>query len=224
MQQPKIYNYTIPANGAVQLLASNRNIFLFEATGPITIKGDTFGAVEGVIAGQGLRNVPFGRLELFDETGSPNTIRILLAPDEFVNQIFSGSVQLVAASMDTLRTPLAATADFEEAVNTAAATARPIFLPAVNTGGVVLDSGYEIQISSTALIYGVLLAKSGAAPASLVDGEVVAMSSPISLTGGGFVAHLKLDVPKLIAAGKGLYMVTNIATSTRFAGYRWRAL
>ena len=61
----------------------------------MTVRGDTFGTLPSLVAGQGLKSVPFNRLELVDTSGAPNTVSILLTPAEFINQVFSGSVAVV---------------------------------------------------------------------------------------------------------------------------------
>ncbi len=208
MKQLQVYTYTIAALGSVQIPATNDNFIVLASTGPVSVRGDTFGKLPSLVAGQGLKMVPFQRLELIDESGAPNTVTILLAPVEFVNQVFSGSVNVVgelaldAATMIGVQRPELPTHNWQSIAAAAAGAPITVFLPAANVNGAIVWAASATEVNA-ALIHMTLLAKASA-PAGLVDGEVIA-SSVVSAIGANMHSNIFLPRPQRIAAGLGLY-------------------
>lgn len=213
MKQLQAYTYTLPANGSVQIPAPNDNFIIQASTGPVSVRGDTFGKMAGLVAGQGLKSVPFNRLELFDESGAPNTVTILLSPVEFINQVFSGSVvvpggvALVQATIDALTRPELPTAFWNSTAQMAVNTAQTVFLAAANTNGAIIWTA-ESADWSTGNGVAAFVAKA-TTPANPADGSVVAQSW---YTGGETKSLLgiRLARPVRIPAGLGLYFIGNL--------------
>lgn len=212
MKQLQVYTYTIPALGSVQIPAPNDNWIVTASTGQLAVRGDTFGKLTGIVAGQGLKSVPFSRLELIDESGAPNTVTILLAPVEFVNQVFSGSVTLVQPSIDSLanliRRPLAATGSYKATTLINANVADPVFLAAANVNGAILLTAQMCGRDAAGFARQAFITKA-TAPANILDGEVILQSEALlndtAATTGG-----QLDGAQFIPAGLGLYYITDL--------------
>ena len=99
----KIYTVTIAANQNVLLPAPNTHFFIISSTGPIAVMGDTFSQIDGLTTGQGMNNLPFNKLTLIDQSGSANTVKILIAPGEFTNQIIAATVSLSSSTIQAMR-------------------------------------------------------------------------------------------------------------------------
>lgn len=90
MKPSAFYEFTVPAWGAYTLTVSGDYFKILAATGAVSVKGK-WGELKKLIAGQGLEASPFDRLELRDETGAPNTIRLFIGDEKFIDGM-AGSV------------------------------------------------------------------------------------------------------------------------------------
>ena len=90
MKPSAFYEFTVPAWGAYTLTVSGDYFKILAATGAVSVKGK-WGELKKLIAGQGLEASPFDRLELRDETGAPNTIRVFIGDEKFIDGM-AGSV------------------------------------------------------------------------------------------------------------------------------------
>lgn len=219
MDALRYYDFTLAANGVQMLTVSGKNFRIQSQTGAVDVTVDSVGTLPGLLTGQGLKNVPFSRLTLRDASGAPNVGQILVAPEEFIDNrtygvstIAGGSVDLAAATLNTITRPLLAGASWSNAA-TLGAGATNIFLPAANVNGAIIHSAYSQDISAGAVLQS-FLAKN-AAPASVLDGEVVALSQYAPVTGNS-VQNIAMTQPLRIAAGLGLYFYSSAAGS---AGY-----
>lgn len=220
MRQIQRYTYTLPALGSVQIPAGNENFHITEATGPLTVRGDTFGSLGGLVAGQGLKGVPFNRLELFNETAAPNTVTVLLSPAEFVNQVFSGAVTVTSPRLAVSQAEYAPNF-FATAGAIAANTPQTVFAAGVNTNGVIIVAA-EMGDFFAAQGLQTFVAKA-TAPAAINDGQIVCMTSHVSNSGatligvgGSLRTHYRLN------PGVGLYFISSVAgspTGTRHCSY-----
>jgi len=235
MKELQQYTYTIPANGSVQIPASNDNFIIQAASGPLAVRGNTFGRLSGVVAGQGLKMVPFDRLELFDESGAPNTVTLLMSPAEFVNQTFSGSVTIVGGVLTDaqLRASPVFVRDRMEAPSGtwtnaalwgAANTSVNIFTAGVNVNGAIIWAVGANDQSGGGLTQA-FVAKA-TAPATVNDGDVIAMTRNQILSGAAvFYKELELMTPQRIAPGLGLWFISGFAGSAAGNRYaRWTLL
>ncbi|WP_288254041.1 hypothetical protein [uncultured Hydrogenophaga sp.] len=205
MKQIQIYTYVVPANGSVQVPATNDNFIVLAASGPVTVRGDTFGTLPNLMAGQGLKAVPFNRLELKDESGAPNTVTLLMSPAEFVNQVFSGSVSLDSATLLTLVRPLLPGTNWRDTSTAVANTPLTVVAPGANVNGILVHSleSYDINVNMTNQVF---IAKASA-PANVTDGEVIAQSLPLAV-GTNVMLGIRREVPTRVAPGLGLYFIS----------------
>ena len=99
----KINPFTIPANGSFSLLAVGDYFKVLDATGTFEVTGDTFGTMGAIKAGQGLDNTPFARLTFRDTSGGANTLSVLTAGENFVDDRVTGEVSVIDASAAQVR-------------------------------------------------------------------------------------------------------------------------
>lgn len=92
MLPTKSYTLTIPAGSVNRLLIQGEYFKILSATNAITVNSD-FGVLEDLIAGQGLESTPFEWLLLTNKTGLPNTIKILIGDQNFVDGM-SGAIAI----------------------------------------------------------------------------------------------------------------------------------
>lgn len=228
MKELQQYTYTIPANGSVQIPAANDNFIIQASTGPLAVRGNTFGRMRGLVAGQGFKQVPFERLELFDESGAPNTVTLLMSPAEFVNQTFSGSVVIVgaqaldAATINALIRPEQKTGSAVTSAALVAATAQQLIAPGVNVNGIVLLSAGFQAVNAGVSMYVNIVAKASA-PASLVDGDVIVNGQTQNFT-GGTACNGNLSITQYLDPGLGLYIIGTGAAPSCYSHARWKAL
>lgn len=95
MRASKLYPFLIPANGSINLLVSGDYFKIKSATGSISVTGDSFGTLAGMLPGQGLRDTDYTRLTLTDETGAPNAGYILVSDGTFVDDRVTGEVSVI---------------------------------------------------------------------------------------------------------------------------------
>lgn len=215
MRQLQTYSYTIPAFGSLPIPAANDNFIILAATGTVTVRGDTFGTLANLVAGQGLKMVPFNRLELIDTSGAPNTVTILLTPAEFVNQVFSGSVSVVgdlglnAATLASLTRPTLPTGSWNSTATMVANTPLTIFTAAANVNGAILLNAESVDVVSSNQMQA-FVAKA-TAPATVFDGEVITSTGFANSTVGNVEARCKLTMEARIAPGLGLFFISSVA-------------
>lgn len=230
MKELQQYTYTIPANGSVQIPATNDNFYVQASTGPVAVRGNTFGRMRAMVAGMGLRNVPFDRLELFDESGAPNTVTLLMTPAEFVNNTFSGSVTVVGGNLTDAQLRASRvlmtqaeqpSASFNATGGIAANTPQTVFPAAANPNGAIVLSAHIAGVCTTWNAQA-LLAKA-TAPATVNDGEAIAVGSSVHLVAAGPFVYDKgdLTVPQFVAPGLGLYFISAGALSSRVNACRY---
>jgi hypothetical protein len=65
------------------------------SSGSLTVTGDTFGSLGGMLQGQGLRDTDFKRLTLTDETGAINNGYLLVSDGNFVDDRITGEVSVI---------------------------------------------------------------------------------------------------------------------------------
>jgi len=206
-----LYDFTLPANGSQQIQADANFYKILTASGDVSVTRDGGSTVKPMRAGRGERNVQFLSLTIKDLSGAPNSGTILVGDSDFIDDT------IVLSSAINLR-PEASSGNFVSATNLAVGS-NTIFLPGANTNGVILQSVREHAYNAAGIVWG-LLSKSGAAPATIVDGDGVGIPEYI---GAGFT-NLKIEKDLLIPAGHGLYVYALSVSTIRGAAYRWKAL
>lgn len=208
MKQLETYTYTIPAGGSIQIPAPNDNFYVNASTGPLSVRGDTFGRLRGLVAGQGLKGVPFNRLELIDESGAPNTVTILLTPAEFVNQVFSGSVSIIGgvltdAQLRASRVPVRAELPYSISTTVSMVSgAATLLTPAQNTNGFVIANLEAAGTATAGVGNGTFLAKTSA-PTTLTDGDLLGLAGLYQAGATNTIIGKVQNV--VVPAGKGIY-------------------
>ena len=245
LSSAKVYTITLPANGSFLLPSPNTNFFITGATGLVAVQGDTFGQIDGLGAGQGLNGVPFNRLTLIDQSGAANTVKILVAPGEFTNQILAGIVNLAAGSTVGLSAgatvglsagatvsitasqvlqmirPEGHTNYFVDGSAMAANTPTQLVAPATNVNGVLILSAAlsDFQASSVANV--VTLLSNTATPTSPTNGAIylsTAENQFVSASGIWYSGQLNFE--QFVPAGQGLYICSAVATAVNAAVIR----
>lgn len=95
LKPTKVYPVSMQPGESVQLLVQGSYFKIASSTGVLDVTGDTFGTIEGVLAGQGLRGYPFQRLTLRDRSGVGNVVRLLVADELFIDDRITGSVEVI---------------------------------------------------------------------------------------------------------------------------------
>lgn len=94
MKPAKIYTYTVPAGGSVNILVEGSFFKVLACAGPVSVTGD-FGKLGPILAGQGLRGQNSSNFMVNDESGADNVVRILIADDGFIDDRISGEVSVI---------------------------------------------------------------------------------------------------------------------------------
>lgn len=84
MLPAKIYTIILAANGTSSQLVSGRFFKILTCTGSLNVTSD-FGRLEGIGTGQGVEKTPFNYLTLTDVSGATNTVKIVVADENFID-------------------------------------------------------------------------------------------------------------------------------------------
>lgn len=95
MLPTNIYTFTIGPSSVYQLQVAGDLFKILSSTGSLKVRADKDILISGMGAGQGVQNVHFERLELTNETGSNNTVRILIGDPDFIDGLI-GSVSVTS--------------------------------------------------------------------------------------------------------------------------------
>lgn len=99
MKPTNIYTLNIGALAAANLTVEGEYFKILNSTGPVDVVSD-FGALRGLIAGQGLQKTPFKRLLITDASGAENTVRVLISDENFIDGL-TGNVNLSKSVVPT---------------------------------------------------------------------------------------------------------------------------
>lgn len=147
-------------------------------------------------------NAIFKQIKLSWVAQAGKKIRLMYSTGERVVPAFSaqlsisGNVSMVDAGEDYNGT-------FKSTSSLVGLTAEQVFSAATNTNGAIVFSAYGCAYNGGNQILA-LIAKAGA-PATLIDGDVLASSIWASTAS---IANLQLLQPMKVAAGKGLYFIS----------------
>lgn len=90
----QIYDFSLPANGARELLVEGSYYRILSATGAVEVRRNGGSALGPIYAGQGER-AEFNRLTLIDKSGSNNNGFVIVADDTFIDDRVSGEVSVI---------------------------------------------------------------------------------------------------------------------------------
>lgn len=238
MKQNFIELITVPFNaGESKLFAISGQYFeLIDATNPVDVLlSEVNGAQRGVMrsaeASFNLKDTDFATVQLYSATAQ--TIRFAYGTGEAGTRRAAGAVSIVgtvpvsgpltdaqlrATPVVVNGRPSAPTGNWVNQILVAANTAINVFTGASNVNGaIVWAAGANDQ--NAAGTPQSFLAKA-TAPASIVDGDVIAMTKNQILSSAPmFYKELELVQPQFIPAGLGLWFISAFAGSA--VGYRY---
>jgi len=151
----KTYDFTMDAGGSAQVLAVGTYFRIQTCTGALSVVGE-FGEVSPILAGQGLKDSPFTRLQLKNLTAFPNSGSIIVASDEFVDQqmVLSGVVSTNQNTYSNVGQNDVTVTTSSQQILAARAARRALVIQNKNTSGsiwlsltgpAVVGSGIELQ-------------------------------------------------------------------------------
>jgi len=203
---------------------------LLSTTGPVTVEfyyqGREIAERRDVEAGfaEQFRVAQFDRVDITSATAQTVQWETALGSEIRYDRgaaTISGSVDLNAGTLlaleETTNIPKLPGADFQTFAAFVGGTPITVFTPAANVNGAIIWDAEAADLTTGAFS---LIAKAGAAPTTLVDGEVIAISN----FGPGSSGALSLKRPARIAAGKGLYYIAAAAGSAHQKTARYTLL
>lgn len=221
----QVYDFNLTAGGSQTILAGGAYLRILTATGAVDVIVEGKGTMPNLLAGQGLKDLPFQRVVLRDKSGAPNSGTILVASSEFVdNRLFGTfdlspstlaaleSVDLNTPTLNTLTRPLLPLSAWSDVTGALAPnTALTVFSAAANTNGAIIHDLQASDVITGSTGVGGFCARATApnSIATFIDDTVVLqIESRLNLGGNTFVTA-KLEKATRIAAGKGLFYLQN---------------
>lgn len=219
-----VYDFTLTAGGSYRLPASGSYFRIMSATGAVNVTVEGRGKLTSMQAGQALQGVDFDALIIQDASGAGSTGQILVASAEFKDNRLNGTVDLSAASLQALESidlnpttrniltrPLQYTSSYQSQASLAANTPEVVIPPADNLNGAILLRFHASNYPANGNLE-TLVAKA-TAPASIIDGKIVARASQLWPNGSAtnIQSEIRVENPVLIPAGMGLYYIANAA-------------
>lgn len=213
LKPAKIYPFTIGAYEALPLLVQGSYFKIASSTGVLDVTGDTFGTIEGVLAGQGLRGHAFQRLTLRDRSGAANVVRLLVADELFVDDRITGEVSVIdgnkarsiAGAAMAWRISSYATVAGNRALSqiwNPAGSGRRIIVDAMLAGGTMAN---DLAWGLTSVMLGGL------------SGDAIAALSGVAAPGTAAQARVQeqASFPATAIAG-GMFIQANVSQRVRF--------
>lgn len=94
MQPSAIYTFDVPAYSTYTLRVAGQYFKILSASNPINIRTENQD-LKGLVAGQGQEKTPFSYINFTDSSGFTNTIRVVVADQNFVDGL-TGSIAISA--------------------------------------------------------------------------------------------------------------------------------
>lgn len=213
-----LYDFTLPANGSQQVQADANFYKILTASGDVSITRDGGSTVKPMRAGRGERNVQFLTLTIRDLSGAPNSGTILVGDSDFIDDT------IVLSNAISVR-PESVSGTYSVSAALAANTAVEVLAPGGNTAGLIVMAAGCTNESTTGLAGVTLIAKAGAAPTTIHQGDVLLREMNFGQGSSWQSYGAQLSTPQFVAAGLGLYWISTLVTpaaSTRHV--RWKAL
>jgi len=223
MTPTKIYSLLIPAGGSFQLQAVGDYFKLVSASADVEVRGDTFGTIGVIKAGQGLRRTPFQRLEFKEVSGFQNSIQVLVGGSDFVDERIAGSVEVIDGGRNRTLAGSAFFAEVSVAASAAMYSVAQLFNPVGSGGNLVVN---RLNLASGAggafgvgWHAGAVLAPLGGTASKRVSGGFVSVAQTrggttaaigavgqwftMQMPANGFVPY-KMEEPIVLPPGTGL--------------------
>lgn len=221
----QVFPLTLAANESRQILFTGTYFKIISASGAVDVTIEGQGTLPNLTSGRGLKDTAFSRLLVTDKTGAPNTLQLFCATEEYVDQTFSGTVALDAATLaalesvdlnsatiQTLTRPLLPASAWADVTATLAAnTALTVFSAAANTNGAIIHDVQASDVITGLTGVGGFCARASApnSVATFIDDTVILQLESRLNVGGNTYVTAKLGNPTRIPAGKGLYYLSN---------------
>ena len=169
-----------------------------------------------------IANVPFTQMLIENAAQPGKKIRIAYGVDI---DFQPGSVAQIAVSNSggyTAVRPEAVTGNYKSTTDTVANTAELIFSAASNPNGAIVCSAHAFG-SNPATTNMAYISKA-TAPASIIDGDIIALGG--NKSNNGVTPWYILDMPsyQYVAAGLGLYFISNQALTSGARSCRYKLL
>ncbi len=214
MKTTTLYDFTLTAGGAQIILADANMYKVLTATGDISVTRDGGATIKPLRAGRGERNVAFQRLMIKDLSGAPNSGTILVGDSDFIDDT------IVLSSAINVR-PEVASGFYSVYGAITLNTPETIFSAAANTKGAILLTA-QIGDSNAVGDSKITILAKGTAPTNINDGEVMVRAMQSAQGASMSCYYGQLQGPQYIAAGKGLFAISNqtVTLADRTARYK----
>jgi hypothetical protein len=210
----QFYNFALNANASQEFLVTGSYFKILTSTGSVRVTLSDGSNLNGIVAGQGMRESEFQRVTLTDLSGAPNSGQFVVASVGFVDDRVVGTV-VVSSITNTVNTAptVAATQNIQGVAPTVtfnnAATAYALGVPEVivapgtNVNGLIV-TGATIQGKGGATNgkSACFMAKA-TAPTGYSDAAAMLLLAGSILQDTG----IALPMPQRIPAGMGLYFL-----------------
>lgn len=207
------YDFTLGAGQSARIPVYGKYVRVQTAIGAVNLRGD-FGYLKNLLPGQGQAINAFSYVIVEDASGAANAGSIIVGEEGFVdNRMILGSASAIALDAPTQAAlnPKSTTTYFGNAAALVANTPLTIFTPATNVNGAWVTGAELHTVGGAGRSICSVIAKT-AAPANIIDGQVIVMSK-IIIDGASPITSASLNQPKLIPAGWGLYLIAAAPTT-----------
>lgn len=205
---------TFAANTALQLKITGNSFYIDQAPDV----GNAYVIFEGVQDDTGpkirpaiyvqpgyVARVPFANVRIVNSAQAGKVLRIIYGVDvDFVPSL-NGQIA-ISGTVNAINYGAAYASSYDSTTAMAANTPDTVFTPAANTNGAIVWAA-NAATGGAASVLGAYIAKSSA-PANVLDGDVIHIEAS---QGAAYNTPIPMPNPVLIAAGKGLYWITNTA-------------
>lgn len=184
---------------------------ILSALGNVAVTGDTFGKLGPIFEGQGLEKTNYNRLTIQDTSGSANAGTVLVSEANFIDQTLYGSITLGNPVTVRLEEP---SGYFSNAAALTVNTAVQVFSAASNVNGAILLNADIQMMHGSAFGTQSFIAKA-TAPTTVYEAEILLASKyQIFVSASIYAAGNTLPKEQKIAAGLGLFFISNLATAS----------
>lgn len=222
----RVYDFTIPAGGAITVLAEGSFYRLMTAAGGIEVRRNNGSIVGPLLPGQGER-AEFLSLTLTDKSGASNPGSILIGDDTFIDDRISGEVSVINGAVSRALAGVAyVCGDYSNPVAgqyshvslfNPGGSGRLLVVSKITMSSYVTLSGVRVRRSSAALANAALVApvnklESGPASVAAMSNEASAASLGGAQVAMGIwaapnsLAQIDFAEPILIGPGSGIVL------------------
>lgn len=215
---------TLTASGFKKFCVTGRFVRLMNATGSVEIvyflNGSEIARTGSVQAGYAEEfDEVFDSFIIYDKSAAPNTVEILYRMTSRARyDRAAGNVSIIGGTVTNVAKQAAPdtkvwTNSYASNVSLGANAAQQIVAPAANVNGIeIVRATYHCATGGG---FAAFVAKSGAAPASVVDGNVLDAI---------YGQYMKIEEPLFVPAGQGIYAINGAAEGVVMRSMLYRIL